>query len=321
MAPERVSFLIVGSPRSGTTLVQRLAGELPGVRVPFETHFFTKGLDCFEAVGGFPLDRRALACGLEAYCELPALEGSGLDADAVADRLGNAGAVRALDVFDAVVREAAGPTAVLGEKTPGHLAWAGRLTALRPELRVIGVVRDPRAVIASRRGVPWGGTSSVTAQAARWLDATRQIVELADRLGSRMLVLRYEDVVAAPDRARAAIAIAIGTPISTPVGPTGGPGAAPGLVWERWKARAGGPVTEDRVEHWRTVLRPSEAVAIIAVTAPVLDRFGYGGGRTRPGTALSARVRSLRDAGTRRAVELRLATLHARVERADLGVG
>jgi len=33
-------FLIVGSARSGTTLVQRLACELPGVAMPPETHFF-----------------------------------------------------------------------------------------------------------------------------------------------------------------------------------------------------------------------------------------------------------------------------------------
>ena len=31
---DRVGFLIVGTPRSGTTLVQRLVSELRGVRVP-----------------------------------------------------------------------------------------------------------------------------------------------------------------------------------------------------------------------------------------------------------------------------------------------
>lgn len=35
------AFLIVGTPRSGTTLVQRLASELPGVAIPPETHFFS----------------------------------------------------------------------------------------------------------------------------------------------------------------------------------------------------------------------------------------------------------------------------------------
>jgi len=34
-------FAIVGSPRSGTTLVQRLCCELEGVVVPYETHFFS----------------------------------------------------------------------------------------------------------------------------------------------------------------------------------------------------------------------------------------------------------------------------------------
>src|SRR5262245_51226417 len=51
-----IGFLIVGTPRSGTTLVQRLATELPGVRVPPETHFFPHfGSDLIKRTS-FPLD-------------------------------------------------------------------------------------------------------------------------------------------------------------------------------------------------------------------------------------------------------------------------
>ena len=38
---DRVGFLVVGSPRSGTTLLQRLSCEIEGVRMPPETHFFS----------------------------------------------------------------------------------------------------------------------------------------------------------------------------------------------------------------------------------------------------------------------------------------
>ncbi len=165
----QVSFLIVGSPRSGTTLVQRLARELPGVAVPFETHFFTKGVPVFVEHGGFPVSQPALGAALSQYLQLPTLDGAELNVSDIVAQLGTE-PVDALRVFDAVTAIAAGPHHILGEKTPGHLHWATRLLALRPSLRVIGVVRDPRAVLASRRGVPWSG-SSLDAQAIRWVDA------------------------------------------------------------------------------------------------------------------------------------------------------
>ena len=39
--PAELSFLVVGTARSGTTLVQRLCCELPRVWVPGETHFWS----------------------------------------------------------------------------------------------------------------------------------------------------------------------------------------------------------------------------------------------------------------------------------------
>ena len=38
--PGSLRFVIIGTARSGTTLVQRLCAELPGVWVPPETHFW-----------------------------------------------------------------------------------------------------------------------------------------------------------------------------------------------------------------------------------------------------------------------------------------
>ena len=51
MTAADVSFLMVGTPRSGTTLLQRLACELPGVGMPPETHFFDYVVHHWESVG------------------------------------------------------------------------------------------------------------------------------------------------------------------------------------------------------------------------------------------------------------------------------
>jgi hypothetical protein len=321
MTPARVAFLVVGTPRSGTTLVQRLACELPGVAIPYETHFFTKGLDLLEAQGALPLGPGALARGLEAYAALPHLEGAGLRADAVVARLGDRPGTP-LAVFDAVVAELTGGGEVLGEKTPGHLHWAGRLASARPELRVVAVVRDPRAVAASQRAVPWGAGPADLA-ARRWLDDQRALDALVAQLGPRLLLVRYEDVVVAPDATRVAIGELLGrAPGAAPeaAGAAGPAGASLRLPWEVWKSDAEQPVTAARRDAWAEVLTVGEADRIMAICAPLLDRFGYGAGLP----SLPRRVWALATAGRAarrraRALDRRRAALRARVAGTDPG--
>jgi hypothetical protein len=314
MAPGRVSFVIVGSPRSGTTLVQRLATELPGVAVPFETHFFTKGIVVLAEAGAFPLSGAALTDALTRYAALPALRDADLDVAAVVERLGGT-AAGALAVFDAVVAVAAGPHTTLGEKTPGHVSWLARLRDLRPDLLVVGVVRDPRAVVASRRAVAWGG-SSVYVLATRWLDAQRHLAEHAAACPDRTIVLRYEDVVSDPDRARRSIADLVGAvpDAERPVAPA----ARFGLPWEDWKQRASEPITDDRTEQWREELSGDQVARIGAICAPMLDRFGYSAARTTRATPWFGR-RAARARRDRRRAEEAIRREREVIAHADLG--
>jgi hypothetical protein len=306
-----VSFLIVGSPRSGTTLVQRLAGELAGVAVPFETHFFTKGVDVVRRHGGFPVGAGRLDAVLDEYLGLDALDGCGLTAAAVRARM-DTDAPDAWSLFDAVARAAAGDAPVLGEKTPGHAAWAARLAATRPDLKVVGVVRDPRAVVASLQEVPWTGSRPV-AQAVRWCATQEDLEALRGSLDRRFLLLRYEDVVAAPDAARSQIAALLGVDGAVTEG------AAPAyLEWETWKQRTQDTVTADRVDRWREVLDPATVDRITFVAGPTAARFGYDLGpvplarRLRLGTDFRLRRQ-------RRQVQALIATERARSARVELG--
>jgi hypothetical protein len=102
MAPSPPSFLIVGSPRSGTTLVQRLASELPGVHVPPETHFFDTFVAGLMERRAFPLDRRALEEELDEYLALPTSSQLPLDPSAVVTVLGGR-CDSPLELFAAIV--------------------------------------------------------------------------------------------------------------------------------------------------------------------------------------------------------------------------
>jgi hypothetical protein len=262
-------FLIVGTPRSGTTLVQRLATELDGVAVPPETHFFRLFAPALLRRRDFPLEGDALVEELRAFSVLEDLRGIDLDPVTAARRLGRVETV--MELFGGIVRELAGDAALYGEKTPSHLRWWRELSGANPALRFVAVVRDPRAVVASYFEA-WGERPhSVIAE--RWAIDHRSLIVAQRTLGERLLVLRYEEVVADPTAACQQLSRFLGRP------PAARPDRRPErelhLPWETWKARSSGPVTKDRVGGWRQTLPNRTAREIETIAGAEMRRFGY----------------------------------------------
>jgi len=267
-------FLIVGPPRSGTTLVQRLASELPGVRVPPETHFFDHYVAGLLARRSFPLDRVALEEELRAYLTIGDLEGLELDTGAVVELLGGT-CSSPLALFAAIVQTLCDGAEVCGEKTPDHLRWWRPLTRELPELRIVAVLRDPRATVASGRRMPWSShPHGVLAEA--WRLGAQEVARLADGLPpERRLVLRYEDVVRAPDEARERIGRLIGVEPREP-GELDEPAISSlRLPREWWKDKVSEPVSDRWVDRWREELTEQEALEIALVCRDEMERWGY----------------------------------------------
>ena len=264
------AFIIVGTPRSGTTLVQRLASELREVAVPPETHFFSLFVE--EHRPSFPLVGDGLVAALTEYTAIEQVAATGLRPSDVTAQLADPTRVsRPVELFAAVVRAMAdADKPVLGEKTPSHLLWWRPLTSALPQLKVVGVIRDPRAVVASNLAVEWG-MRSLGALAGRWVADERLLDDAAALLGpARFQLLRYEDVVADPAAARNQIAGFLG--VDGDAVETAGAVASPR---ETWKARASGPVTTDRVASWAAELEPGGADIISALCRRGMARHGY----------------------------------------------
>ena len=273
------AFFIVGTPRSGTTLVQRLVCEISGVEVPAETHFFSsrwKGSTPYAAGltrrRRFPLHGLELAEELQIFKDLHTSKVLELDIDDITNRLGGR-CDSVAQLFSAILWHLAPSASIIGEKTPAHLQWWLPIATAWPRVRFIGVVRDPRAVITSLQRVPWT-TGSPAQQARRWAADQRELRRAASKLGERLMVVRYEDAVSDPDTIRKHLASFLGVPyvrrseddvrrIMSP------------LQAEPWKERVQGAITAERIDVWKESLAPPEARRIASICRSQMRRFRY----------------------------------------------
>jgi hypothetical protein len=251
--------------------------ELEGVGVPPETHYFTRAVDLVEE-GDFPLNPQAVRAFVARFASLDVMSDVDLRADAVIARLPGGVATNHTSLFCAIV-DALTPmeARVLGEKTPFHIRVVDQLSILMPDVKFIGVVRDPRGRALSLRGTPWGTRDPYQAS-LRWNSDQGLLLRAYGRLSplGRMIVVRYEDAVLNTATVRAQIAQFLGVAAS-PVNPVMPHELA--LPWEWWKERAAAPPAPSRVDAWRQELPERDAKIIAAMTAPTLKRFGYQVGR------------------------------------------
>jgi hypothetical protein len=269
------AFLVVGTPRSGTTLLQRLACELPGVSVTPETHFFSVFYDAVLRGTPMPLTRSDLARVVSAYGDLPLTQGLDIDPEALVAALG--GRCRsAWELFAALVCQLEPGARIVGEKTPNHLRWWRPLTDASPGLRLVAIVRDPRAVAASSLDVPFGMSSPMLI-AAQWVEDLRDLAIATRVLGpTRLLRVRYEDVVRDPVHVKEQLATFLEVPQPDGDGDFREPPDRLFPSWESgWKARAVGPVDAKRKHAWRTRLSPDQIAKVELIAHRGMRELGY----------------------------------------------
>ncbi|MGH3320780.1 MAG: sulfotransferase [Streptosporangiaceae bacterium] len=307
----RVLFL-GGLGRSGTTLVERLLGELPTACAVGETvHLWERGLVAGERCGcgasfhdcGFwgevgrvafdgwhaldPGRVRALKASVDRTRNIPALARSRLPA-------GLAASVRAYgDLYArlyAAVRQVSGCDVVIDSSKHASLAFCLRWHP-DVDLRVLHVVRDSRGVAYSwtkavrrpespdRDRETYMARFSPARAAAHWT-AQNLAFHLLGRCGTPTRLMRYERVPADPVAAVRAAAALSGFPCEGSLGFLSGQGALLGPC----HTVSGNPMRFEtgrvalRVDDaWRSRLPTLDRGLVTALTLPLLARYGYLG--------------------------------------------
>jgi hypothetical protein len=298
--------------RSGSTLLERLLGELPGVCPAGEVaHLWRRGVvndercGCGEPFGTCPFWQKVGAAAFGGWDQI--------DTDRIADLRSNLDRTLLLPLltwpalwpsfrrdFDEyasyyrhvylAIAQISGCPVVTDSSKHASLAFCLRACGL--DLRVVHIVRDSRAVAYS-----WGtavkrpetstesrmDTYPAASAAGRWA-VQNAAMHLLARLGTPTMLVRYEDLVAAPDAALRDIAAFAGLPGGSSSFDFLG-GRESGEYWADLGAAhtvSGNPMrfTTGRVPirrdvRWRTAMPASQRRLVTAMTLPLLARYRY----------------------------------------------
>jgi len=285
-------IFVTGASRSGTTMLARMLGAHSAIMTLNELHYFGSLWDPDDA------DRRFSARELsELAAVLLARQNKGLwgERPTEVERAWGRRLVRRLPTADctaaglyaAVLRrlsEDARKTFAC-EQTPRNIFYASRLLELYPQARVVHIVRDPRAVLASQKNrwrvrklgaahMPFREMlrSRVNYHPLTMSQLWNRATEQAQRLEShpRVLLLRFEDLAEDPAAGARRLCAFLGLKYEPEM-----------LEVPRWgssnleHSSSSLGVSRDVLEKWRGELSVGETLIGEKVCHRMMQRFGY----------------------------------------------
>ncbi len=295
------TLCIVGCPRSGTTMLERMVDAHPRIACAHETHWITRyakkkhglsrrGLVTDDLLDALYADRRFVRMGVPRP-DLETLVREGIDYAAFVSH-----------VFDRY-RRLRGKDLAADKSTGGHVRDLVRLHAICPQTRIVHLIRDGRAVClsmcswkkaprAAGRQDLWK-VSPVGTTALWWRWHIRTMREQGRALPNGIYhELRYESLVADPEGQCARLCDLLGIERSDRmarfhVGRENPNGHSANSAWQ-----APTPGLRD----WRTQMPADDLELFEALAGDTLEDLGYERRYARIGVAVRRRADDLRRA-------------------------
>ena len=269
-------FFILGSPRSGTTLLVQILNRHSRLFIPPETEFFYLlnrygllnrpfgAMRALRFIDAYLASRPASMLGLP---ELPGLRQRLLE---------NASSYREVFIrLMDILNEPSGKPR-WGEKTPHHLHVGEAILAEFPQAPVLAVLRDGRAVTRSRlQKTNW--EQNLFGAAKLWRNDSQRLRRLLRNHGERILIVRYEDLVRDPKPVIAQVCEFIGETFE-PRMLESVESIEPrfqAYYGQSWMAKSKGAIDPSRMEAWRTAFSRRELSLINHVQRSELRHWGY----------------------------------------------
>ncbi len=259
-------IFIIGSCRSGTTLLRNMLNAHPRIHIAFEPQFYW-----YRALFR---RRRPAREFLDYYFQTPHFRWQRVDPARVLAQLPSPLTRDHLGLaFAAVLREKAARFGRVrfGDKTPAHTSALEQIYADFPEAKAIHIIRDPRATVVSLSKMPWAPPSLLIN--ATYLEQERKYVK---KFHERMLHVRLEDLLADPHATMTRVLDFVGEPWDDAVldHASHQPGADDTPPYP-WLERATRPRANDAPSTTWPGLTPVQIRMIERVTRKVMANAGY----------------------------------------------
>lgn len=273
--PERAPIFVVGSGRSGTTLLRQMLNAHPRIHLSFEASFYS-----LAAEG--PAAQLTASAWVERYLLGPRFAWLRIPPAVLRAALppGELPRERLAEVFTAIMRCVAQryDKPRHGDKTPGHCAHLGQILSDFPDARIVHMVRDPRGAVASLQRMPWTASSLLLnagfcfRQVQAVLPFRRQICEV-----------RLEDLIADPKRELQRVLAFVGEPWDDAVLDYAAHAPTDDLPPFPWFEAARQPLRPTAgPPRWTRELSATWIRVIELMHAQVIGRYGYPGRHPQP---------------------------------------
>ncbi len=283
-------IFIVGYPRSGTTLLQRLLVTQPGLYTFPETHYFCvieKKIPWGEDKETIP--PAALPIAFENIYEKMGICFTAAEVETL-NRQAENKQLSSKALFETIVTRyllnlypgiETLPSWRWIEKTPNHAHYLERILDMYPRAQVLHILRHPVPAIFSRKlKFPFNREIPVTELARRW----NRMLDDVDRFKSQnpnyILTLRYEDLVTQMEEEmkRLGTFLEIAFDIQRYSGINReNPGLPEGIILpsEPWKLEDLRRELTNTNDDYKTVFSRQDAEAVEAVIGDRLEKCGY----------------------------------------------
>lgn len=272
-------FFIVGTSRSGSTLLQSMLNSHSEMVIPPETHFFHSYAY---------LDRQFRKSTQSAhfkdklidfwYDQKTRIKDLGLDKAEVSSLAENLELKSPLDLFTAqltLYRKQRGKK-MPGEKTPRHILRAKEILNAYPKAKIIAMFRDPRAAAYSEIKAGFG-SPSVTVTTRRWRKYAEMHKQLQEELSSKQyMMLRYSDLIADVPGVLQTICDFLGVNFEQSMLEYYNrkeKGFAEGE--KSWKKGTLKPIQKNKNEEWKSALKEWQIVLVEDKAGKYLKELGY----------------------------------------------
>ena len=267
-------IFIVGTPRSGTTVFSNKLTSVTGIVIAPETHFMA---EVWSPLRHLDLaDERSLNTAITRFSSGIWFSDLGIEEEQIKNEFLKQAELTWPVFFNIVLKLYADSKQAkyYGEKTPGHYHYVSNFLDWYPDCRVIFMMRDPRAVVASNLRAPFS-PSYVWFVARRW----KQVANIHQQHQSdpRVLKVCYENFVADPETLLTRLCQNLGIePATQQMHSSIAPATPKKSAWRtQHLLAAGSSVNKKSLSKWRKELSNYEIWLAERIAGPLMQHYGY----------------------------------------------